>query len=496
MDKDLDYQYYIDHINIQEALNYAGYRLNRRDGTRWPSYVRVDDHGQRVRGDKFLVSPSSNGKTCFQPGTQKSYNIISFIKGFPQLFPESLNSKTPADLVNNVCQAILNIPQEQRNQRFINTSRNAKPYDIRDYEIRRLDTENFKSYKVFFPYFKDRGIDITTQKAFAGHFVLAKKKTQNQENKGYWNLSFPLVVPGREGIVGMEERGKGCLDGKSGYKGKAEGSNGSEGLWVARPGNVPGNTAGHVPLKDARHVYWFESAYDAMAYYQLKAGRDRNLGNAVFVSTGGNVTVGQIRGMLSQTPGAAHHLCFDNDRAGWEFTSNFKLEHVQMLRLRLARTPENRAYMDSLFGATDLTQGDATLLPKDLRVKHDAWKAARDEYMAMQAGSLDPKGEKAVQYARQHSENLLEDFSVSLRRFLKVRESFPDGNPEVIRELPERGKDWNEQLLLERSEQEEDADREDRHTRRQYAGLDFDGDGEIEPEETAEIKDHTYRPRR
>jgi hypothetical protein len=34
------------------------------------------------------------------------------------------------------------------------------------------------------------------------------------------------------------------------------------------------------------------------------------------------------------------------------------------------------------------------------------------------------------------------------------------------------------------------------HTRRQYAGLDFDGDGEIEPEEIAEIKDHTYRQRR
>ena len=84
MDKDLDYQYYIDHINIQEALNYAGYRLNRRDGTRWPSYVRVDDHGQRVRGDKFLVSIDMDSEPTYieaffsmiKPELFRIYNLL------------------------------------------------------------------------------------------------------------------------------------------------------------------------------------------------------------------------------------------------------------------------------------------------------------------------------------------------------------------------------------------------------------------------------------
>ena len=62
-------------------------------------------------------------------------------------------------------------------------------------------------------------------------------------------------------IVGFEERGRARLDGSSGYKGKARGSNSSEGLWIASPNNTE--------LKSAEKVLWFESAYDAMAYYQL-----------------------------------------------------------------------------------------------------------------------------------------------------------------------------------------------------------------------------------
>lgn len=51
------------------------------------------------------------------------------------------------------------------------------------------------------------------------------------------------------------------MDGSGSYKGKAEGSNSSEGLWIA-------NFSGE-PLQKAGGVAWFESAYDAMAFYQI-----------------------------------------------------------------------------------------------------------------------------------------------------------------------------------------------------------------------------------
>lgn len=37
------------------------------------------------------------------------------------------------------------------------------------------------------------------------------------------------------------------------------------------------------PLAEAKHIYWFESAYDAMAYYQLYQAQNKELRKAVFV---------------------------------------------------------------------------------------------------------------------------------------------------------------------------------------------------------------------
>ena len=105
---DLSYQDYLDRINIQEVLLHAGYTLNRRDGMRYPSFVRIGSDGCRIHGDKFIVT--QNGNTCFRPPEQKSYNVISLIKSFPSMFKEHVGSSNPDHLVNEVCRNILNIP--------------------------------------------------------------------------------------------------------------------------------------------------------------------------------------------------------------------------------------------------------------------------------------------------------------------------------------------------------------------------------------------------
>lgn len=77
---ELTYNDFLLRLNIQELLVDAGYQLNKRDGLRYPSYVRFDSQGKRVRGDKFIVT--GNGKCCFQPPEQKNYNLSKSIRRF------------------------------------------------------------------------------------------------------------------------------------------------------------------------------------------------------------------------------------------------------------------------------------------------------------------------------------------------------------------------------------------------------------------------------
>ena len=293
---DLTYEDYKRRISIQEVLQDAGYHLYRKDGLRYPSYVRLDSDGRRIRGDKFIVC--GGGLCCFQPPERRIYNIISFIKEHPDMFADYRVGMSKDRLVNLVCRRLLNLPVEERKARIVEPVKERKPFRLDDYDIDRSPWR-------MNAYFDARGIDKETQKAFAGLYFLA-----SQKGKNLYNLSFPTVIPGKEGIVGMEQRGYPRKDGKSAYKGKAPGSNSSEGLWIA---NLTCS-----PMSEAREVLWFESAYDVMAEYQLNPRR------SVYVSTGGAPTDNQICGMLAIAPQACHFLGFDKDEAGRQFVSRFR----------------------------------------------------------------------------------------------------------------------------------------------------------------------------
>lgn len=103
-DGDLTYDDFLRQLSIQDVLLDAGYHLNRRDGLRYPSYVRLDNDGRRMRGDKFIVT--AGGQCCFHPPEQKLYNVISFIKAHPQLFADHKAGMSPDHLVNVVCNSL------------------------------------------------------------------------------------------------------------------------------------------------------------------------------------------------------------------------------------------------------------------------------------------------------------------------------------------------------------------------------------------------------
>lgn len=62
----------------------------------------------------------------------------------------------------------------------------------------------------------------------------------------------------------------------------------------------------------AKHIYFAESALDAMSFYQLNANKIK-LEESVFCSVGGYISPNQIKNTLSRYPQAKVHTCFDND---------------------------------------------------------------------------------------------------------------------------------------------------------------------------------------
>ena len=197
MNEEQKFEDYRNRLNIRDVLTDAGYTLHKRDGLRYPAYVRLDNDGRRIRGDKFIVMPNKN--CCFQPPTIKLYSVTSFIWEHPNLFPEYNQGMKESALVHKVCQRLLNIPVEQRNQNVLAPTRDAKPFNIKDYKIERFHPDEADSQKPFYAFFKSRGIDFATRCAFHRNFFLASKAADN--GASYKNLSFPMYIPGLQNLV-------------------------------------------------------------------------------------------------------------------------------------------------------------------------------------------------------------------------------------------------------------------------------------------------------
>lgn len=312
---ELTYEDFKSRLSIKTVLEDAGYQFYRQDGVRNPAFVRLNSDGRRIHGDKFIVSAKSKGLCCFKPPERRSYNIISFIKEHPHFFSDYSPGMDLNRLVNLVCNRLLNNPTVYT-QYEIKEDRPAQVFDESAYEILHYDVNDWDIRRKFYPYIKDRGLDLKTQAAFAGHFALAKN-IGREDGKQYTNLAFLFRIPNdEEKIVGFEERGRQWqnIPNAKTYKGKAAGTNSVDGLWFANLSDKP--------LAEAERVLWFESAYDAMAYYQIHQEKGEDT-KGVYVSTGGSPGERQFVGMIAACPKAVHHLCFDRDRAGMMYSCNF-----------------------------------------------------------------------------------------------------------------------------------------------------------------------------
>ena len=507
---ELTYDDFKSRINIQDLLVDAGYQLNRRDGLRYPSYVRMDSNGKRVRGDKYIVT--GNGLCCFQPPELKNYNVISFIKEHPHLFSDYTPGMNADRLVNLVCNRLLNNPIPERPSIIAERERSQRVFNINDYQRLDFRLNDWDSQKAFYPYFKNRGISLDTQRDFHNNFFIAIREGKN--GKQYANLSFPMQKPNNLGtFVGLEERSRTNAQGKTLYKGMAAGTNATEGMWIAN--------LSCEPLEQAKHVYWFESAFDAMAFYQLKkeqlvdtigAYEDMqsegsykvnkeirefeqeldDLKNAVFVSTGGNPSIHQFKGMFAETDKANHHLCFDRDIAGRTFAVNFALARADkafyshigpqgQLIVVDAKNADNRHevdlnefrfdnvlkelgiekqsqwhemsdYMYTMRHKDDIHSGEPDYLPHHLLNDYAKYETLSEElYSSKQSGlvckeeldELKNEAKAAWTVFHENLEKAVEDYQANAGRTIY--------NP-----CDESYKDWNDQLLDKKMYSNED----------------------------------------
>lgn len=474
---ELTYEDYKRNVSIHEVLKDAGYHLNRRDGLRYPSYVRTDSDGRRVRGDKFIVT--RNGMCCFQPPEHKNYNIISFIKEHPHLFIEYTPGMSKDRLVNLVCRRLMNMPEEIRNDHILEPRKDSKPFNINEYERQWFYKDDSWSRKQFYPYFKNRGINLETMGVFAHYFCLATK--ERSDEKKYTNLSFPLSRADKpDSIVGLEERSCPNAEGKTAYKGMALGSDATNGMWIA---NLDAES-----LEGVYDVYWFESAFDAMAYYQIHC-KEHDFSQSAFISTGGNPSQRQFKGVLDKTEKCVcHHLCFDNDRAGKMFAVNFlltsdgrsytthlskdgelvvndskdgistrrtvDLENFDLRQVadilgidmgEQAYPEEMKSYVKSLRDRSDLFSGDTDLLPAELIKLYSRYESLAEEHHSEVYSRLVSKEDLAESDAKMRAAR--EEY---VSRMKKALPGLNDNtcSPYIVREVPAQGyKDWNDQLL-------------------------------------------------
>lgn len=496
MEEGKEFEYYLNNINIQDVLQHAGLSFVPRDGKLYPCYVQTDDSGNKISNSKVVVYPRHN--TCFMPPAQKSYNVISLITKNPDMFNEYKPGMSEYRLVHLVCRNILNIPEEKRISSTVNFTQRKCEFDGLQYSTLCMKGGKFESAKPFYPFFVSRGIDYYTQLAFRHDFCIASKHV----NGGVFrNLSFPLTIPETGKMVGYEQRGLPQKNGKSGYKGVALGSDCANAVWMSNLSKKP--------LDEVGHVYWFESAYDAMAFYQLHRNK-KEYRDAVYVSTTGTLCKNQITGMVSVTPNAVHHLCFDNDAAGQSFADTFRHEVTKQFNLDKNTTsqslkqwlldkghevdPEMKAFVDGykgsvfdLFSILHFDKETELTLPKELQQLHKDYVAASDKIYGQETSSMSQEEREKAHLEMSESYNSLKE---SLLKSLHLSDMENQSSVKVVRELPKEGfKDWNEELL--------GYDKEEGFaiSARVDSGVDIDGDGineeEVELVEEREKKHYT-----
>ncbi|MGN1251814.1 MAG: toprim domain-containing protein [Muribaculaceae bacterium] len=278
-------------VGIDDVAYSLGYRLDRKAGVgRYIELILGDGANKR---DTIIVSNHRNkaAQTFFRRDGSKG-DVVTLIRENLDSFVVS--GKDEWQKIAKVLARFANMPEpEYREDReYVNSARTSHVFDKSRYEVKPIDPERIPKL------FSQRGIADETVRSLAP-FISLIRDTKNENFDGY-NIGFPYTEACDSSVRGYEIRGMG------GYKSKAAGTNSSSAAWVA---DLSGGNNGLV-----KSVFFCESAFDAIAFYQMN--RARLCDNIALVSLGGTFSDKQITGVMERFPNARAFDCFDNDLAG------------------------------------------------------------------------------------------------------------------------------------------------------------------------------------
>ena len=284
-------------VGIDDVAFHLGYKLNRHAGVgRYIELVLPDSHGGKL--DTIIIShpKEKEPQRYFHRNGNAKGDVVNFIS--ENLYHFNKFGRNQWEVIGKIMADFANMPIiDNHDRNYINSLGAVQHvFDPKRYAAQPMrDNMDFATGLL-----EERGLTKDTISVFANHISVVR------DSHAKWvapMLAFPYREPESDKVVGYELRGD------RGFKGKAAGTNSTTAMWVA---GIPSALNNPAMVKD---VYFTESAYDAMAFYQANRAKI-DLAHSAFVSVGGCLSNGQVCGVMRHFNLAKAVDCFDNDLPG------------------------------------------------------------------------------------------------------------------------------------------------------------------------------------
>ena len=293
----VDFKSLKEKVGVDDIAYSLGYRVNRKAGVgKYLEMALVDERGKHIDSIVIRHPKDKASQSYFRHNGRGGGDVIAFVM-------ENLGSFSDTginewDKLGHVLSRFADEPvEETADGKYLERmGLKQEKFDPSRYEVQPI-TEHLKNGM---NYMLPRGFSEDTVKTFAPYIVrLMDKQSANFKD---FNLGFPYREPGKDEVVGYEIRGY------NKFKSKATGTNSTTAAWLVDM------SYNQNPLA-VRNVYFGESAYDIMAFWQanrLKLDKE----SSVFVSIGGTFSDLQLSSIMKYYERANAVDCFDNDIAG------------------------------------------------------------------------------------------------------------------------------------------------------------------------------------
>jgi hypothetical protein len=278
-------------VSIINIAEYLGYQLKRKDGRTNPCYALYSGN-QKV--DEILIkNPTNNAQQSFCDRNYNYGDVIDFIKLHINSFPQFQHTNENIR-INIILSHFAGTTYTSKvTPSFF---KEKKPFNPDRYYTEKASIEKC-SYLI-----NERCLSSEAITAFLSHIVMIKDR---QGKRDITNIGFPYTVPGTSEVTNYEIR-------NSGFKSMASGGDAHRSVW-------------HKAFGEVKNLLLFESAIDAISFYDIYYKR-KNFAGCAFVSTGGGLATDQIITLLEAYKPQKMVCCFDRDEQGFKY--RLKVEKI------------------------------------------------------------------------------------------------------------------------------------------------------------------------